>query len=195
MSEKSFITAEELFNMGDIGICELVKGEIIHMSPAGGKHGTIASRIDYLLRGYVEAHQLGTVCAAETGFLIKHNPDTVRAPDVAFVAKERIPQQSRSAHAPRKRYAFWRRCASWLCNISSGHFCLAGEKMASPLLPAQRWEKCNLDFRSLRDFGSLDFLILRFDATPCRCQFAVRRNSQQLAYDAAGHNLFNLALS
>jgi Uma2 family endonuclease len=37
------------------------------------------------------AEQLGIVLAAETGFRISRNPDTVRAPDVSFVSRERVP--------------------------------------------------------------------------------------------------------
>lgn len=40
---------------------------------------------------HVESHDLGQVYAAETGFKIESNPDTVRAPDVAFIAKRRLP--------------------------------------------------------------------------------------------------------
>jgi len=47
--------------------------------------------IGALLHVYVSQHKLGQVLAAETGFKIHVDPDTVRAPDVAFVAKERIP--------------------------------------------------------------------------------------------------------
>ncbi len=42
------------------------------------------------LDNHVSAHRLGVVCAAETGFLLAQNPDTVRAPDIAFVRRERI---------------------------------------------------------------------------------------------------------
>jgi Uma2 family endonuclease len=39
---------------------------------------------------HAKSNKLGAVYAAETGFLIYQNPDTVRAPDVAFVKQERI---------------------------------------------------------------------------------------------------------
>ncbi len=56
------------------------------MSPAGSEHGRIASRILIRLGTHVEANDLGETFAAETGFLIESNPDTVRAPDAAFVS-------------------------------------------------------------------------------------------------------------
>src|SRR5206468_12011006 len=39
---------------------------------------------------FVRTRQLGEVFGAETGFTIARNPDTVRAPDVAFVTSARI---------------------------------------------------------------------------------------------------------
>ena len=63
------------------------------MAPAGGEHGGIAHRIALLLGIYVRAKRLGQVLAAETGFLIERDPDTVRAPDAAFIAKARIPAE------------------------------------------------------------------------------------------------------
>jgi Uma2 family endonuclease len=86
------LTAEELLTLPDDGNrYELVRGELVCMAATGGRHGIIASRVDYRLRNFVEAHELGEVCAAETGFRLAQNPDTVRAPDVSFIARERLP--------------------------------------------------------------------------------------------------------
>jgi Uma2 family endonuclease len=87
------ITAEALFQMGDIGRCELVRGEIVKMAPAGFDHGNIESRIDRQVGGFVTAHDLGVVVTGETGFILSRNPDTVRAADVAFLRKQRVPAE------------------------------------------------------------------------------------------------------
>jgi Uma2 family endonuclease len=85
------ITAEDLLRMPDDGFrYELVKGELNKMAPAGKTHGVLAMKIGWRLAQYVEAHELGHVCAAETGFRLSGNPDTVRAPDVAFINQQRI---------------------------------------------------------------------------------------------------------
>ena len=81
------ITAEELFEMGDIGRCELVRGEIIHMSPSGAEHGDVAAESLRLIANHVKSETLSKVYAAETGFTIARDPDTTRAPDVAFRAQ------------------------------------------------------------------------------------------------------------
>ena len=87
------VTAEELLLMPDDGIRrELVEGEVQEMNPAGNVHGRIAARFSARLFQYVEHHGIGIVFAAETGFKISSNPDTVRAPDVAFVRRERVEQ-------------------------------------------------------------------------------------------------------
>ncbi|MCC6123699.1 MAG: Uma2 family endonuclease [Pirellulales bacterium] len=85
------MTADEYFALGDIGPSALVQGELIAMSPAGYDHGWIACNIAGALRDFVKAKKLGRVTTAEAGFFISRNPDTVRAPDVAFVRAERIP--------------------------------------------------------------------------------------------------------
>ena len=90
---RPLMTAEQLFELPDEGYCsELVEGEIIRMTPAGGTHGIVAMRVGALLSEFVEAHRLGVCFAAETGFILQRDPDTVRAPDVAFVAAGRVPK-------------------------------------------------------------------------------------------------------
>lgn len=94
------ITADELFAMGDIGRCELIQGEIIHMAPAGAEHGDIANNLAVLISVHTKNRRLGKVFAAETGFIIARNPDTVRAPDVAFLRADRIPNRFTEGYFP-----------------------------------------------------------------------------------------------
>ncbi len=85
------VTAQDLLRLsGDGTRRELVRGEVHDMVPAGNVHGRIAINFTVPLGQYVREHDLGTVYAAETGFKISSNPDTVRAPDVAFVSRERV---------------------------------------------------------------------------------------------------------
>jgi len=60
------------------------------MSPAGGRHGRVAHNLGLVLGSHVRDADLGIVYAAETGFLLSRDPDTVRAPDVAFVSHPRL---------------------------------------------------------------------------------------------------------
>ncbi len=89
------VSAEELLRMPDDGFrYELVRGELRRMSPAGFHHGRLIMNIATPLDHHVRTHKLGVVCAAETGFLLTSDPDTVRAADVAFIRQERIAQGS-----------------------------------------------------------------------------------------------------
>ena len=90
-TELQLMTADELLAMPDDGfVYELIKGELIKMSPPGHEHGRVTMNIAGPLHVYAKKKKLGNVYAAETGFLLEQDPDTVRAPDVAFVRKERI---------------------------------------------------------------------------------------------------------
>jgi Uma2 family endonuclease len=87
-------TAKEFSLLPDDGKrYELVRGALVCMAATGGQRGIFASRLDHRLRSFVEAHDLGEVCTAETGFRLTENPDTVRAPDVSFITQERIASQ------------------------------------------------------------------------------------------------------
>lgn len=69
---------------------ELVRGELRVMSPAGFRHGRHVARIGRLLDVHASQTGCGVVAGAETGFLLFRDPDTVRAPDAAFVSMERF---------------------------------------------------------------------------------------------------------
>jgi Uma2 family endonuclease len=60
------------------------------MAPAGNRHGYVAGEIFGELRSHVKANKLGRTNVAETGFKVGSDPDTVLAPDVAFVRRERL---------------------------------------------------------------------------------------------------------
>lgn len=93
LAPNKLMTAEELAQMpNDNFRYELVKGELRQMPPAGSEHGASIMNLGAPLKFFVDEHNLGIVFAAETGFLLEENPDLVRAPDVSFVKRERIPE-------------------------------------------------------------------------------------------------------
>jgi Uma2 family endonuclease len=71
---------------------ELVRGEVREMAPAGSNYGAVTNRFAYLLSRHVYDNGPGEVFAAETGYRLSENPDTVRGADVSFIAKARIPK-------------------------------------------------------------------------------------------------------
>ena len=89
--QRTILTSEEFFREyahrdGDF---ELVKGEVIEMSPPGVGHGYIAVNVSREMSFFVLQHDLGVVLV-ESGFRIERGPDTVRGPDVSFIVKERL---------------------------------------------------------------------------------------------------------
>jgi Uma2 family endonuclease len=94
--EPKLMTAEELLRLpSDNRRHELVMGELRTMSPTGFEHGGTTSKLDRSLGHYVEMHHLGQVVVGEPGFKLTTDPDTVRAPDVAFVRRERLAELGR----------------------------------------------------------------------------------------------------
>ena len=84
------MTAEELIRLpNDSHRYELIKGELLTMSPPGEEHGIVTINLSTLLHNYVRANNLGVLYAADTGFKLESNPDTVLAPDIAFIARDR----------------------------------------------------------------------------------------------------------
>ena len=65
-------------------------GFAVSEPPASFRHGGIAAEVFTRLAEYVREGNLGRVVSTETGFLLARDPDTVRAPDVAFVSRSRI---------------------------------------------------------------------------------------------------------
>ena len=94
MSTVSLVSADQLLRMPDDGYrYELIAGELKKMSPAGWRHGLVASRLHVWLGRYVEEHNLGALFEGDTGFLLESDPDTVRAPDIAFIRRDRLAAQ------------------------------------------------------------------------------------------------------
>lgn len=67
---------------------EYLKGVATMMSPAGGLHGDIASRLTYLLGAYLYPQEIGRLFDSSTGFRLPN--DDVRVPDIAVILQGRL---------------------------------------------------------------------------------------------------------
>jgi Uma2 family endonuclease len=89
------MTAEELIDLPHDGHRhELVKGVLLTMSPSGADHGEVTAHVSAFLYAHIKTHNLGRSYAAETGFKLETDPDTVLAPDFAFIRRDRNPSRS-----------------------------------------------------------------------------------------------------
>lgn len=85
------MTADELLDLPDDGMRhELIRGELRTMPPTGLEHGDREDIFGSSLSSYVRPRRLGRVFTGEPGFILETDPDTVRAPDVAFITRERL---------------------------------------------------------------------------------------------------------
>src|SRR2546422_877614 len=88
----ALVTADELLhsNIPDKRT-ELVRGVLVVREPAGYNHGRVIAQLTGRLWSHVERTAAGQLLGAETGFTLFRDPDTVRAPDIAFVHRDRLP--------------------------------------------------------------------------------------------------------
>jgi Uma2 family endonuclease len=100
MTTSAKLTADDLLHLNiPDKRTELVRGVLVVREPAGYRHGEVAGRIAKSVMDHVDRNDLGRVLAAETGFTLFTDPDTVRAPDVAFVSQARLPDPPPSGFA------------------------------------------------------------------------------------------------
>lgn len=91
MTPSALQTADDLLRFRQPGkTAELVRGVLVVSEPPGTGHGARAARLTVRVGNFVEEHGSGEVFAQDTGFRIERDPDTVRAPDLAFVARHRL---------------------------------------------------------------------------------------------------------
>lgn len=132
---------------------ELIQGELRMMSPAGGRHGRVAFRFGRMLGNFVEANQLGVVFAAETGFRIATDPDTVLAPDISFVSQSRYDK----------------------IQDETGYLPLAPDFIAEVVSPSDRFARVEAKVRAWLEAGTNIVLIIDPAAETVRAYGALQK--------------------
>jgi Uma2 family endonuclease len=91
MRTSTLLSAEDFELVARVlGPCELVKGEIIPMSPGGIRHSRITGNAFRLLDSHCRPRNIGRVLTGEAGVIVARRPDTVRGADVAFISYQRL---------------------------------------------------------------------------------------------------------
>ena len=91
MPPAELMTAEDLLHLNlPNKRTELVRGVLVVREPAGYSHGRVAANVMAKLVAHLDQTRTGQLFAAETGFTLARGPDTVRAPDVAYLRNERL---------------------------------------------------------------------------------------------------------
>ncbi|BAY23012.1 hypothetical protein NIES2100_27760 [Calothrix sp. NIES-2100] len=73
---------------------ELVKGNVIVMSPSGYESDEVAAEMVSQLRNWVKPRKLGRITASSAGFRLPNSD--LRAPDASFVLAERLRRSPKS---------------------------------------------------------------------------------------------------
>jgi Uma2 family endonuclease len=95
------ITAEEFEQFDPEWRYDLIRGELVPMPPMPGEeHGDITNLFSVHAGMYVIQNNLGKCFAAETRFIIEHNPDTSLGPDWGFIARNRLPKKRGRGFVP-----------------------------------------------------------------------------------------------
>jgi Uma2 family endonuclease len=87
------MTADDLLRLPEIDRrYELIDGVLYERPFNGIEHGFVVSGISFRLGLFLDRHAEvgGELCAGGTGFWLRRDPDTVLAPSLSYVAKERL---------------------------------------------------------------------------------------------------------
>lgn len=93
MATTPLLTVRDVEESPPAGEWELIDGELVPVNPASIKSSVVAMRIGRIVGNYVDANDLGMVTGADGGFVIFSDRQTLLAPDMGFVRKERIPPE------------------------------------------------------------------------------------------------------
>ena len=90
-TKPKLMTAEEFLLLPDDDMKrELIRGVLTEEMPPGYEHGAVEAQIGRLLGNFAADNDFGEVVTGDSGFVLERGPDTVRGPDVAWVAPGRI---------------------------------------------------------------------------------------------------------
>jgi len=94
MVVKTRMTLAEFEEVAEsLGPCELVRGEVVFLSPAGVPHSLITTNVAMLLETWARRTRRGRTLTGEPGLVTEEKPGTVRGADVAYFSYRRLPRR------------------------------------------------------------------------------------------------------
>ncbi len=87
------LTVDDLLRLGSDARVEVVRGEVVEMTPVGGQHVLIVDNIYRLLYATVSDHRLGYLFTDNLLYILAESDDGVRvarAPDVSFIHRDHL---------------------------------------------------------------------------------------------------------
>jgi len=102
MITKQAVTAEQFCEMPEVPgkQFELVRGELVEVPMAGYPHARVVKALFLLLHTFVAERNLGEVFGDGLDYIIARMPDSVRGPDVSFIAAEHVPEEAFEIFVP-----------------------------------------------------------------------------------------------
>ena len=88
---QDLITAEQFAGMSFDVPVELVRGEVVEMPRPGMRHGVVCGNVYDPVKAWARSTERGVVAINDTGVITERDPDSVRGPDVLYIARERLP--------------------------------------------------------------------------------------------------------
>lgn len=96
MNTRTLMTVSEFEKAATrLGPCELVRGEVVTLSPGGFEHSQVLINVGALLKAWSHQTGLGRVVGGEAGIVVQKEPATVRGADVAYFSYERLPARTK----------------------------------------------------------------------------------------------------
>lgn len=94
MGAKHLVTAELLWDMPEVPgkRLELVNGAVVEMTGSGALQSLMATSLLRFLYRFVDDHDLGLVYPDGLGYVLRQDPDSVRIPDISFIAWDQVPE-------------------------------------------------------------------------------------------------------
>jgi Uma2 family endonuclease len=135
----SLLTAEEFAERPDPGYPEeLVRGRIVPMTVPKPRHGEICSNASYLIRVFLDVHEVGRVLSNDSGVITERGPDTVRGADVCFYSYTHVPKGP----------------------LPDGYLNVAPDLIVEVLSPSDRWPKVLAKVAEYLNAGTTVVLVL-----------------------------------